>query len=56
MKTTAEDIREFNAYLRGITDAQVQGVYDKEREAGRDMYVALAEAEAERRHITLEKH
>jgi hypothetical protein len=46
---TADDIREFCGYLRACTDAQVRGVYDKEKKAGRDAYVALAEMEAERR-------
>jgi len=48
---TADDIREFSSYLRQCTDAQVRGVYDKEKKAGRDEYVALAEVEAERRGL-----
>lgn len=44
---SAKDIREFTAYLRNCTDQQVRGVYEKEKKAGRDEYVALAEAEAE---------
>lgn len=48
---TASDIREFIAYLRNCTDKQVRGVYDKEKQAGRDEYVALAEAEADRRGL-----
>jgi hypothetical protein len=55
MTITAKDIREFNAYLQQCTDRQVQGVYDKEKAAGRDEYVALAEAEAQRRGIILER-
>lgn len=51
---TARDIREFNAYLANCTPRQVQGVYDKEKEAGRDAYVALVEAEAQKRGICLE--
>ena len=47
----AKDIREFNAYLRNCTDAQVRGVLEKEREAPRDEYVALADAEAHRRGL-----
>jgi hypothetical protein len=50
---TADDIRSFCAYLRACTDAQVRGVYAKERGAGRDAYAALAEAEAARRGISL---
>lgn len=51
MTITADDIREFCGYLRGCTDAQVRGVYEKEKAAGRDEYVALAEMEAERRGL-----
>lgn len=45
---------EFRQYLHGCTDRQVQGVYEKERDAGRAVYKELAIAEAERRGITLE--
>lgn len=48
---TAQDIREFNAYLKNCTDSQVIGVLEKERAAGRDNYAALAEAEAARRGL-----
>jgi hypothetical protein len=48
---SANDIREFCGYLRNCTDAQVRGVYDKEKKAGRDEYVALAELEAVRRGL-----
>jgi hypothetical protein len=47
----ANDIREFCSYLRNCTDAQVRGVYEKEKRAGRDAYVALAEVEAQRRGL-----
>ena len=40
-----KDIREFQEYLRNCTDDQVRGVLEKEKKAGRDAYVALAEAE-----------
>lgn len=53
MKTSAEEIRDFNAYLASCTDAQVRGVYTKEKSANRDAYAALAEAEAARRGIPL---
>lgn len=33
---SAQDIREFSGYLRQCTDAQVRGVYQKEKAAGRD--------------------
>ena len=46
---SADDVREFVAYLRALTDAQVWGVLEKEKAAGRDGYAALAEAEAQRR-------
>lgn len=50
---TAKDITEFNAYLAACTDAQVVGVYQKEKAAGRDDYAALAANEATRRGILL---
>lgn len=50
---TGRDIREFNGYLRACTDNQVQGCYEKERKAGREDYMALVEAEAERRGLIL---
>lgn len=46
---TAKDISEFNLYLKQCSDKQVQGVYEKERDAGREEYAELAKAEAERR-------
>lgn len=48
-RPSGQDIREFASYLRACTDAQVQGVYDKEKAAGREVYTALARAEASRR-------
>ncbi len=45
------EIRDFYAYLAQCTDAQVLGVLEKERAAGRDDYAALAETEALRRGI-----
>jgi len=53
MTITAQDIKEFNAYLRNCTDAQVQGVYEKERTAGRDVYAELAAEAANSRDIDL---
>jgi hypothetical protein len=53
MSITAKDIREFNLYLKNCTDNQVRGVYEKERDAGRDEYAELAKAEAEKRGISL---
>lgn len=50
-----KDRDEFRLYLRQCTDRQVQGVYDKESAAGREDYAELAENEAERRGITLER-
>ena len=47
----AKDIQEFVLYLRNCTDRQVQGVYDKEREAGRDEYALMAFVEMEKRGI-----
>ncbi len=44
---------EFRQYLVQCTDSQVQGVYDKEKAAGRECEQELAIAEAERRGIFL---
>jgi hypothetical protein len=52
---SARDIREFRGFLQQATDRQVQGIYDKERRAGRDDYAELAVAEAERRGIFLDE-
>ena len=51
---SAKDIREFRGFLRNATDRQVQGIYDKEKGAGRDDYAELAVAEAESRGIDLD--
>jgi hypothetical protein len=51
---SAKDIREFRGFLRNATDRQVQGIYDKEKGAGRDDYAELAVVEAERRGIDLD--
>jgi hypothetical protein len=48
---TTQDKRDFNEYLRMCTDQQVLGVYEKERNAGRRSYAALARAEAQRRNL-----
>lgn len=53
---TARDIREFQGFLRNATDSQVQGIYDKERSAGRDEYAELARAEAEGRGIVPDEY
>jgi hypothetical protein len=53
---TARDLREFRGFLRNATDRQVQGIYDKEKSAGRDDYAELAVAEAESRGIVLDDH
>ena len=50
---TSRDRREFQLYLRNCTDRQVQGVYDKEKEAGRSEYAELAQEEAANRGIAL---
>jgi hypothetical protein len=52
---TAHDMREFRGYLKNCTDRQVRGVYEKERDAGRDDYAELALAEAEARGIVLDE-
>ena len=53
---STRDIREFRGFLRNATDRQVQGIYDKEKRAGRDDYADLAVAEAARRGIILDDH
>lgn len=50
---TRAERKNFEAYLRACTDRQVQGVYDKERAAGRRPEIALARLEAARRGIEL---
>lgn len=39
----------FKLYLQQCTDAQVEGVIEKERKAGRKTYLRLAEEEKQRR-------
>jgi hypothetical protein len=51
----ASDIREFRGFLGNASDRQVEGIYEKERRAGRDEYAELAAAEAERRGIVLDR-
>lgn len=52
---TRREQEEFWAYLRNCTDAQVRGVFKKEREAGRDHYAFFAKCEAERRGFDVEE-
>ena len=54
-RLSADDIRDFAGYLRNCTDAQVQGVYDKERKAGRWAYAELALIEARCRSIEVQR-
>lgn len=53
MPMKSQDRDEFVAYLKACTDAQVQGVFEKEQAAGRKDYAELAKQEAERRRIEL---
>jgi hypothetical protein len=46
---------EFRGFLREATDRQVEGIYEKEKRAGRDEYAELAIAEASRRGIWLDE-
>lgn len=46
---TSDEMRDFAQYLRQCTDAQVWGVYQKELNANRLDYVALAEIEMRNR-------
>jgi hypothetical protein len=48
-----KDKREFQAYLKACTDAQVRGVWEKEDKAGREDYASLTAIEADRRGIVL---
>lgn len=48
---TTKERREFLAYLHACTDAQVQGVFDKETAAGRRPYALLAKSELYRRNL-----
>jgi len=54
MALEGNEIREFCGYLRQCTDRQVLGVLEKERNACRFDYAALAEAEAIRRNLEFE--
>lgn len=53
----ADDIRDFNTYLKQCTNAQVRGVFEHESTRGGDgdKYAELARTEAERRGIALEE-
>ncbi len=50
-RVSSSDRADFKMYLKQCTDAQVRGVYEKERAAGRAIYKELAILEAERRGI-----
>lgn len=52
MPDGASDVRGFALYVRQCTDAQVRGVYDRERAAGRMDMAAIATLEAARRGLT----
>lgn len=45
------DLLDFQQYLAQCTDQQVQGVWEKERGAGRGDYAALARAELLKRGL-----
>ena len=47
----SQDREEFVQYLRQCTDLQVRGVLEKEENAGREDYAALAYAELVRRNL-----
>jgi hypothetical protein len=53
---SAQDIREFRGFLGNASDGQVQGIYEKEKRAGRDVYAELAAAEAVIRGLPLDEH
>ena len=54
MMDSDRNYEEFKQYLRQCTDAQVLGVWRKERDAGRVEYRRLAAAEWDRRGYTPE--
>lgn len=54
-KTLGEDMEDFMGYLKQCTNAQVRGVYEKEKKANRIHFAVLARAEAEKRRIELEQ-
>ncbi len=51
---TKQDAQEFRLYLKQCSDLQVQSVYEKEAQAERWDYAALAEAEAESRGFAVD--
>lgn len=53
MAMTKKERRDFQQYLRQCTDAQVRGVYEKEKKAGRWEEVDLAHMEALARGISV---
>lgn len=46
---TRSEKNDFARFCRNATDAQVEGIIEKEREAGRKGYQRIAEAERDRR-------
>lgn len=50
---TAQNIRSFSAFLDNASDKQLQGIYDRERAAGRAAYVELVKNEARSRGVDL---
>lgn len=51
---TAQDIREFRLYLAACTNRQVEAVFNKEHDAGREAYAELARTEAEERGLVVD--
>lgn len=52
---TRKERSDFLSYLHNCTDAQVQGVWEKEHRGGRRTEQRLAEAEAKRRGFSIER-
>lgn len=48
---TEQDRIEFEMYLKALTDRQVQGVFEKESDAGRKDYAELARTELKLRGL-----
>ena len=52
-RLNAQDIRKFCSFLDNATDQQLRGIYERERKANRDAYVALVENVARERGVDL---
>lgn len=51
---TKQERAQFVAFCQNATDRQLPNIYQKERDAGRFDYAAIAEVEAARRGVSLD--